>query len=274
MIQQFERSHSNPRFAWFLASGLILLTAPIQSVAEQPLSADRPSTATAPDIVQPGRFQIEGGFSFDRQTNGTPNTNTYTIPKLLVRLGVTSNIEFRISADGYIHKELEGKSNIDNGSDLSIEGKMRWFSQSGFLPNSGALLKISFPTGGDEVTSDGVDPTGTLLWNWTLPRDLGLTANLGFASVKQGKNDSQRVFQTLPSIALTIPLKGGLSGYIEYFSTLKDSGASDEHSVDGGFLYLIADNLQLDVSVEGGLNDAATDYSVGAGVTWRHRFAQ
>ena len=151
---------------------------------------------------------------------------------------------------------------------------MRWFSQSGFIPNSGALLEISLPTGGNAVTSDGVDPFGTLLWSWSLPRDLSLTANLGFGSKSQGKNDSSRVFQTLPSIALTIPIKGRLSGFIEYFSTLKDSGQSDEHSVDGGLVYLLTDDLQLDMSVEGGLNDAATDFSVGAGMTWRHRFAQ
>ena len=151
---------------------------------------------------------------------------------------------------------------------------MRWFSQSGFIPNSGALLEIRFPTGGDAVTSDGVDPTGTLLWNWSLPRELSLTANLGFGSESQGKNDSSRVFQILPSIALTIPVKGRLSGFVEYFSTLKDSGKSDEHSVDGGLAYLLTDDLQLDMSVEGGLNNSATDFSVGTGVTWRHRFAQ
>ncbi len=254
--------------------GVALVTAPTLSGADLPMYTDRPTTVAAPNVVQPGRLQLEGGFTFERQTAGTPNTNTYTVPELLVRLGVTSYFEFRISADGYIYKEREDKNNVDNGSDFSIEGKMRWFSQSGFIPNTSALLKVSFPTGGDAVTSDGVDPFGTLLWSWDLPRDLNLTANLGFGSESQGKDDSSRVFQVLPSIALTIPIKGRLSGFIEYFSTLKDSGKSDEHSVDGGLLYLLTDNLQLDMSAEVGLNDAATDYSIGAGVTWRHRFAQ
>ena len=265
---------SHPRVACLVASVLILLTASIPSGAAQPLSADRPGTATDPNIVQPGRFQLEGGFKFERQTDGTPNTNTIKVPDLLARIGVTSIIELRISADGYVYKDREDASNVVNGSDLSVEGKMRWFSQSGFLPNSGALLEISFPTGGNEVTSNGVDPTGTLLWNWSLPRDLSLTANLGFGSVTLGKNDSRRVFQILPSIFLGIPLKGGLSTYIEYFSTLKGSGQSDEHSVGGGFYYLVDDNLQLDIAVESGLNNAAIDYSIGFGVTWRHRFAQ
>ena len=151
---------------------------------------------------------------------------------------------------------------------------MRWFSQSEVRPDSGALLEISFTTGENEVTSNGVDPTGTLLWSWTLPKDLTLTANLGFSSVTQGKNDSQRVFKILPSIELVIPFKGGLSTFIEYFSTLQGSGESDQHTVGSGLLYLVDDNLQLDISVEGGLNNAAIDYSIGAGATWRHRFAQ
>lgn len=197
----------------------------MQSISAQPLSADRPATATVPDIVHPGRFQLEGGFTVERQTNGTPNTNTLKAPDVLARFGVTSIIELRMSADVYIYKDREGTSNIENWSDLSIEGKMRWFSQSGFLPNSGALLEISFPTGENEVTSNGVDPTGTLLWSWILPKDLSLTANLGFSSVTQGKNDSRRVFKILPSIALAIPFEGGLSTYIEYFSTLQGSAA-------------------------------------------------
>ena len=122
------------RFSWLVVNVVVLSTAPTASGAGLPLSADRPGTATAPDIFKPGQIQLEGGFKFERQTEGTPNTDTYTIPEFLVRLGAVSSIELRISADGYIYKDRDGKRNVDNGSDLSIEGKMRWFSQSGSCP--------------------------------------------------------------------------------------------------------------------------------------------
>jgi hypothetical protein len=37
----------------------------------------------------------------------------------------------------------------------------------------------------------------------------------------------------------------------------------------GGFTFLVNDDLQLDVSAGAGLNDAAPDFFVAAGVAWR-----
>ena len=39
--------------------------------------------------------------------------------------------------------------------------------------------------------------------------------------------------------------------------------------IEGGFTFLVNEDLQLDVSAGAGLNDAAPDFFVAAGVAWR-----
>ena len=62
-----------------------------------------------------------------------------------------------------------------------------------------------------------------------------------------------------------------LGGFVEYFGGVKTRGEDDEHSVDGGFTWLVNDDLQLDLSAGVGLNHAAPDFFVSAGFAWRYR---
>jgi hypothetical protein len=39
--------------------------------------------------------------------------------------------------------------------------------------------------------------------------------------------------------------------------------------MDGGFTWLVSDNLQLDISAGAGLNHAAPDFFISAGAAWR-----
>lgn len=48
-----------------------------------------------------------------------------------------------------------------------------------------------------------------------------------------------------------------------------ESGAPDPVSLDGGLTFGIRDNVQLDISAGVGLNRAADDWFVGAGVAIR-----
>lgn len=56
--------------------------------------------------------------------------------------------------------------------------------------------------------------------------------------------------------------------FVEYYGVIED-GAPDQHSADAGVTYLLSDDVQLDFSAGFGLNDAAPDFFVAAGVAWR-----
>jgi hypothetical protein len=236
----------------------------------EPLVADRPGEAENTSIVPQGAIQLEGGFKFERQTGGDdPDTDTTTVPELLLRIGILPVAELRLSADGFVHEDRAGASNRSSGSDLELGAKLRCFDQDGLRPTTALLAALSFPTGGRAVTSDGFDPRGSLLLNWELGERFGLDANLGFAGPTQGVDDSRRVFELKPALSLEASITQRASAFVEYFSTLRPSGGEDEHSIDSGLTYLLSDAIQLDLSAGVGLNRVAPDFFIGAGVAWR-----
>lgn len=80
-----------------------------------------------------------------------------------------------------------------------------------------------------------------------------------------GKENSHRAFRVAPALSLTISLGIHTAFFIGYYSAFVDQGVSDEHSIDGGFIWLATDDLQFDISAGAGLNAATPDFFVAAG---------
>jgi hypothetical protein len=59
--------------------------------------------------------------------------------------------------------------------------------------------------------------------------------------------------------------------FVEYFGLYYDGLAGDgpEHYLDGGFTYLVNNDLQLDLRAGKGLSDAADDFFTGVGLSVR-----
>ena len=106
-----------------LALGCALLAATANADS---ISTDRPGQSNSPSVVAPGTIQLEGGFTFERETDGgDPNTNTLTVPGGLLRVGVLSFLEARVLADGFVYEERSGDNNRSSGSDLTLGGRVR-----------------------------------------------------------------------------------------------------------------------------------------------------
>ena len=242
------------------------------SVAAEPISAHRPGAADPPTAVAPGSVQIESGITFARETDAhDPDTDSVTVPELEVRFGLMPRIEIGVTAEGYVYERRDGASSRSSGSDLGLQAKFHFLDQAGAVPAAGVKLFVSFPTGSDAVTSDGVDPWAEFLFQWNLGERLGVVANLNFGAPSLGVDDSRRIFEFRPQISFEAAIGDRLGGFVEYFGGVKTRGEDDEHSVDGGFTWLVNDDLQLDLSAGVGLNHAAPDFFVSAGFAWRYR---
>ena len=72
------------------------------------------------------------------------------------------------------------------------------------------------------------------------------------------------------TLALGMDVSPRVGAYVELFGeTPLSSDSSEEHYVDGGITFLLRDNMQLDLEAGAGLNDAADDWFVGAGLSVR-----
>lgn len=245
----------------------LLLCAPMVSAAD-PIAADRPGAADPAFVVGRGTAQIETGATFAHESDGA-DTDTWTLPEPLLRIGILDRAELRIAADGFISQHTDGEGTENVGSDLEVATKIRLLEQVGWRPATSLLAGLRFPTGGDAVTSDGYDPIAKLIASWEIGERFSVDANLGFGGPTQSPDDSDRVFETFAAASMGVALGERVGSFFEYFATLRGSGRDDEHAVDAGLTYLATDDVQLDVSAGAGLNRAAPDVFVGIGVAWR-----
>jgi hypothetical protein len=62
-----------------------------------------------------------------------------------------------------------------------------------------------------------------------------------------------------------------VGAYAEWYGLMPNGAATarPEHYFNGGFTYLLCDNMQFDIRAGVGLNDVADDYFVGTGLSIR-----
>ena len=251
--------------SWLVLLLFVLL--PASSHAD-PIQADRPGQADPAYVVPEGTGQIELGGAFERETNDE-HVATWDAPEPLLRFGLVEGVELRLSADGWIGSHERGQETENDGSDLELSAKVRLLEQQQWLPATSLLAGLRFPTGGRAVTSDGYDPFGKLIASWQLGERFSLDTNLGVSAPTQGVADSGRVFELFAAASLGVSLTEWTGAFLEYDATVRGRGEHDEQALDGGFTYLLTNNVQLDISGGAGLNRAAPDFFVGAGIAWR-----
>jgi hypothetical protein len=225
------------------------------------INADRPGFSASPQTVPPGRLQVEGGYQFtaDRGVDG------HVLPLLLLRAGLTKKLELRISWDGLSWTENNGRFKPE-ASDMRLGLKAQLSEQTRLLPAIGLLGVLSLPTGNGSSTSNGVDPTGGLLWNHNLAAGPGIFGTVLMRSVT---GDDGRFFEAANAIGVSLPINARFGSFVEYFGFYRKGGIGPAHNLDGGLTCLLNDNLQLDINGGFGINGRADDYFLGAGLAFR-----
>ncbi|RMH21396.1 MAG: transporter [Acidobacteria bacterium] len=241
------------------------------------LVTDRPDQTESSVVVPPGYVQIEAGWTFTRNDDGGARLEVHELPGTLVRIGVAERVELRIGWSGLVFEELRGRDlpfvlDQDGAGDAELGAKIYLGEERGARPEIALLVASSVPVGEDAFTTDAFDPSFRLSLAHTLSERLSLGYNLGM-EWETGAGDDGRE-RTLGSAIYTLALGIGLSerwgAFVELFGTAPTSAAGGPaNSFDGGFTYLIRDNMQLDVAGGVGLSDAADDWFVGVGFSVR-----
>lgn len=222
------------------------------------ISAERPGFASGPVPLTAGRMQIEAGYQFDRDGR----VDVHTLPQLLFRTGLRPNLELQVSWPGYTEVDFPGGS-VDGINDLTIGVKTQLADSSDAL-DIGVYGALSVPVGDREFSSDAVDPTAGLFWSYA--RSNRPTV-FGTVLASSATIADDRELTGGASLGLGFALDAQWGAYVELFS-LFGAGAP-AHVFDGGFTYLVNDDLQLDIQGGIGLNDNAGDWFFGLGVARR-----
>ena len=241
------------------------------------IETDRHDFTQSTKTVGRGVFQIEGGYSFFRRSEGVETEHSHTAPEMMFRLGITEKMEFRIR---YNEVWRFGETEDLNGSeDLRWTFKFRTTEQECWTPESALEVRFTAPTGARDWSTEQVNFGLDYIYGWRLSKFVELYGSTGFAT--NGLAD----FAFLPadpanedfmlytqSIAVGADLTGKVTAYGEFFGLFTDGFEDDDESpvfFNIGVDYYFSNNFVVDVRVGHGLNRDADDFFCGVGGGWR-----
>jgi hypothetical protein len=245
----------------------ILLGVARVAAGVEPISTDRPGQATSTDIVPPKTLQMELGAQY--QPSPDQRLPDVAFPLLVLRWAPLTWLELRFGSSASFYTHRNTGAGTATTSELTLATKARFVEQRGLLPTLGTLLELDVPVATSGVATSGTDPSLTILMAWDLAAAWSIDANLGLSGPSQGIHDVERVFQIDPVLSLEWAALDRVALFAEWYAPAKANGEPTQQSTDGGITYLVTDNLQIDAAAGVGLNAAAPDYYVGAGLAWR-----
>jgi hypothetical protein len=237
---------------------------------DEPIVTDRPDFTEASVTVGRGVFQIESGYTYSFDNDGT-QTIGHSYPETLFRLGMFAEwFEWRL-AWNYAHEIVEGVER-DGAEDLYLGIKLALTPQEGILPEMALVPQMTVPTGAAAFRGDDVHPGVNWLYAWDI-NDWLSTGGSTQINRTVGTLGGQSFSEFAQSWTIGYSLTERVGAYTEWFALVPHSGEGEkpEHYFDGGFTYLFSDDIQWDIRGGVGLNAAADDYFVGTGLSLRFK---
>jgi hypothetical protein len=262
---------------FFIILAVILLGAGKTGAQElDDIITDRPDQTESAVTVPKGFIQVELGGSIEKTYEYVPGVTsidtvkgyTHSYPSVLLRYGLSKRVELRFGIEYMQYKEkAKFDENMPGESGLSpvmIGTKISLFKENGARPETALLLGLNIPFKSNSPFQSkyvGVDFRFSMAH--TLSERFALSYNLG------GEWDGDNPHATgIYTLSLGISLINKLSVFVESYGFLPQGDVPD-HRVDGGITYLIAKNIQADVSGGIGISDISPDYFVGLGISFR-----
>lgn len=238
---------------------------------DEPLVTDRPDFTEASSTVGLGVAQLEIGYTYSFDADGTASTKAHSYPEPLLRYGILADwLELRV---GWNYANVEsGGQEFSGSEDLYLGFKVGLTPQEGILPEMALIPQMTVPTGANAFTSDEVLPGLNWIYGWEVNDCIVTAGSTQFnRNVDEITGDSYT--EWAQSWTIGYALTDTVGSYTEWFALFPHSAdtAKPEHFFNGGFTYLVNNDVQWDIRAGVGLNDAAADYFVGTGLSFRFR---
>jgi hypothetical protein len=215
--------------------------------------------------------QLEIGYTYIFDDEGTVSTKSHTYPEPLLRYGIFADwLELRVGWT-YAHEEV-GTFDVSGSVDLYLGFKIGLTPQEGILPEMALIPQMFVPTGADAFTADEVLPGVNWIYGWEINDCIGTAGSTQFnRRIDDGTGGA--FTQWAQSWTVAYSLTDKLGAYTEWFAFFPNSADTEkpEHFFNGGFTFLINNDVQWDIRAGLGLNDEADDYFVGTGLSIRFR---
>lgn len=225
------------------------------------IQLDRPDQTECPFITPKKYIQIENGFTVE---NIDKNQKIYTYPSTLWKYGVNEKFELRLITELVSQKTV---ASTNTGlSPITIGFKTSLFEEKGFIPKTSFIGHITTSKmGSKEFQTQYIAPSFRFTMQHTLTEKISLAYNLG--AEWNGENAEQNYIYTLTT---GFSLTDKIGCYTELYGFVPAQNNAD-HRFDGGFTYLINDDLIADISGGFGLTSNAPKNYISLGLSYRFK---
>jgi hypothetical protein len=242
---------------------------------EPPLLTDRPDQCDSPFTVSRGLFQIEGGGTYAERDTAGERLTLQSFPAALLRFGLTDGFELRLGVPGISIEQTDSTSGRTRDSglfDATLGFKVKIAEARSAFPDVAFVGALVVPSGDDGFSSERVDPAFRFAFFNALGERVGLAYNIGMFWLTKRDADDELSTGSFLDWAVTAGY-GATDRLGAFFELFGADGVSAEArpltSAGGGVTYLLTPRLQIDGRLTLGLSQAALDWSVGAGVSYR-----
>jgi hypothetical protein len=260
-----------------IAAALLALTAASPALAQQrDYCPERPGLDTPACIVDRGHVSVEAAvIDWTLDSHRDSRTDTILIGDTLVRIGVTDTVEARIGWTPYGHQRVRDRQTgaierIGQAGDVSLGMKASLLHPDGSGLAIAVLPYVTLPVGGS-VIGEGAVGAGVLL---PVSYDVSDAVQLDATPEADAQPNMQRSGRHF-----RYSLAGGLTFKVAETVALATEGQviRDDDPDDRATQALAAvsvgwqpkDDWQFDVQSTWGLNHAAPDVELAAGVSRR-----
>jgi len=242
---------------------------------DSPLVTDRPDFTEASSTVGRGISQLEFGYTYVYDANDGTSTREQSFGEPLLRYGILADwLEFRIALFPLQTRiTTAGRSNSTAGTDdLYLGLKIGLTPQEGILPEMALIPQTLVPTGSNAFTNDELLPGVNWVYAWEL-NDVISTGGSTQINRRIDETTDAAYLELAQSWTIAYTLTDQLGAYTEWFALIPHSAETDpiQHFFNGGFTYLINDDVQFDIRAGLGLNDAAAEFFLGTGLSIRFK---
>ncbi len=232
--------------------GSLALAVPAASA--QAIDTNRPGFSFSTVTVDKGLWQLETGLDYTRIGSGRSTTS---LPAAELRWGVAEQVEVFLSGLNWTDRST-GAGGASGLNDFNVGTKIRVTGRDK-VTQMAVLLQVSVPAGEDGFTSDRWDPTAAFVWahNGAFP----IAGTVKVSKFRGG-------YQLDNGLKLPFSFGERHSVFAEWEANVPENGGNS-HWLNGGWQYLLAEQMQLDLNLGLGLNDRAADYRLGIGFSYR-----
>jgi hypothetical protein len=251
---------------------------PVPDDQMRAFSPDRPTKSNSATTVDAGHFQYEADFAnwtYDHDNSAGITTSNLVIGAPTLKIGLTENTDFELATMPINFAYAKDRATNARSNDFGF-GDLYTRLKYNIIGNEGGMYALAITPYVKAPTAS--TPIGNAHWEGgayaplsiNLPDNWGLNFQSEYDRLeKSDLSGTYSNYQNLVNVSHPV-IWDSLTGFLEFWSDVSgDQGGQVEYTSDLSLAWLIKDNLQLDSGVNIGLNKAASDLQVYAGIAQR-----